>query len=1317
MGSDLLKNQIASRCATRGTYWWGPFVLVVALFGCPATKENAALTAKVRLGTNFDVAAVTGLQLILDGVGDAGLNLTAMAAQEYNVQGIRYSASVSDCDADGRNEYCVSIIPSPFSSTNTNFTFNFSGNWGSSPISLRCVVTLQGDKSESVTREVDDTGAALQLVSAAAKTTTCEIPCRTGYSCKTTTSTSLTVSSTTPASPSPSLTPLVIGTADDDWTVKIYSASTCATAALLATGTGAAFKSPGIQVTVPANQTTTLFAQATDTASNVSPCVGPLSYTNDSVAPAAPSGLSVSPASPSNNLVPMLKGSAEVGSTVRIHAAAECDGGVAVQGSAAAFGDAGISLTVSANSTSTFFASAIDSAGNVSACSDGGVVYVNDTALPSLVLNASVSPVGPANNNSPVVSGTAEAASTVRIYQDSQCTGASPATTTANSDAGFSVAVSVPDNATAAFYATVTDVAGNPVACHSIVVTYTEDSTGPTFAGVGSVKGVSTSSIALSWDAAIDAVTDASAAIPYDICLSTVAGTCIATYDAGISTDAGQTSTTVTGLTQGTRYYFVVRARDQAGNRDSNSNEVSSKPASTKSVIQLAAGPDSLHTCVVLADGTAKCWGGSAVGQLGQGAGAPASTCNNLFGGTSSCYPSGFVNTELSGVAQISTGWTHSCAVLRDGTVRCWGMNDYGQLGNGSTVNSASLVTPSSMGGRAVAVAAGFYSTCALRDDGTIRCWGGNSSGLLGDGVTSHGPLCGGSDCSLVPVTVAGISDAVDVKVSGTHACAVLSTGGVRCWGGNGEGALGNDGGGAFSNSPVVVEGITDAVEVSLAWYFSCARLANGSARCWGDNNSGKLGNDGGPDSPVPVPVLDLAGAVDLSCGSNHTCATLADGTAKCWGHNQFGAVGDGTTVTRPTPVAVSNLANAASMQGSYSYSCASQWDGTVQCWGTNTYGNFGTGGTDASVTPVLSMAPLGPEGATMLAAGAGHTCARMTTGGVKCWGMNDHGQLGDGTTTNRSRPVDVAALGDVVAVGAGYAHSCAIVSDGGRVVCWGDNRDGGIGDGTATDRAVPTVVAGLGSAVTIAGGAGQSCALLGDGTVKCWGANTYGQIGNNTTGDFAAPAVVNGLANVRSIAVGGFHACALVVLDGGVPWCWGRNNAGQLGDGTDAGRSAPVAVIGVTSAKALAAGELHTCALLANGTATCWGANSDGQLGDGTQTDRWIATNVATLDAGAATGVWAGRSHTCIRRSDGTASCWGQNSRGQIGDGTTSVKLTPTLASSVANILLMATGGAFTCAIQGDGTLACWGDNAFGQLGDGTTQDRATPSAVVDIP
>ncbi len=608
------------------------------------------------------------------------------------------------------------------------------------------------------------------------------------------------------------------------------------------------------------------------------------------------------------------------------------------------------------------------------------------------------------------------------------------------------------------------------------------------------------------------------------------------------------------------------------------------------------------------------------------------------------------------------------------------------------------------------------------------------------------------------------------------HTCAVLQGGDVACWGENERGQLGDDDEGR--PRPTLVNNARYVTSVVAGRAFTCVLQRSGGVRCFGAGERGQLGDGKAHDRPRAGP-RSLANASVLAAGAEHACAIVDDGRVRCWGNDRYGQVGAaGNALFVPEPAAVAGLAGARALALGAAHSCALLDDGSVWCWGGDFAGQRGDGDDDERARSRLPSRVRGLAGVTALTAGAHHTCALMTGGGVSCWGAAAGGKLGAEVVDDQAAPVDVPALrgaralaaggtftcglvGDVVrclggAFGttrevpakeatllvAGHAHACFVVDGGAR--CLGDASGAQLGDGrrgglaSVRPRAVPS----LDDAVRIAASGERTCALRSNAQVSCWGAGqaSYQRVAE---GGFVDVVVAKGAVAGRregaalvlleedalstgarltrlsalDLAEGRRHACA--VTDDGAVYCWGAGASGQLGNGSRKDRARPTRVTKVRAAVDVDVGAAHSCALSAGGAVWCWGSHVLGELGHPRRTGsdepvRVPLPEVAELDVG--------EHHACARSDAGAVYCWGAGKHGELGDGQQRGSRYPVEVVGLDDAIHVAVGGQHACAVRVDGEVVCWGEGESGQLGDGARRSSARPlpvpglSAIVEI-
>lgn len=590
-------------------------------------------------------------------------------------------------------------------------------------------------------------------------------------------------------------------------------------------------------------------------------------------------------------------------------------------------------------------------------------------------------------------------------------------------------------------------------------------------------------------------------------------------------------------------------------------------------------------SCARLRDGTVKCWGKNDVGRLGIGDVPQAIVAPTLVQG-------------LTDVTQLVTTSRTSCALVKAGDVYCWGDN---QNGNAGGTASSGVLSPTKVAAltNVVSLSTGgtANTTCAVVQDGTARCWGYGGVGSLGNGAQTT--------VTSGPVVVKDLTDLAGVTVGAQYTCAWNKTGNVWCWGQNNMRQLGSGDTNPPPSTaiPLSVHDLGSVKHVSAGQSTTCALATDGfHVSCWGSNFNGSLGRATPLFSDKPVQAIPANGADFLAAGYTHMCA-VKDGAPSCWGLNDRKQLGTSEIYARGTPAIVPGVSGAKRMTSGDDHTCILGGDDVVSCWGQNTYGELGNGQTSA--TPVAPSVTFDIGTATDLGAGLAFTCALRTNGNVACAGQGDNNRLGQSASTSTSTPALVpaatvdggagsGALAPVKKMSIGHSHSC-VVLESGQVACWGRTDSGQCGTRSVFST-TPVFVPMPKPAVDVAAGGSHSCVLLEDATVRCFGNNLRGQ----TSGALGATSAFQpNVPPVKALAIADVHSCALT--NDGAVYCWGGGTQGELGSGFASDSVTPQPVIGLSGVQSLVADGHTTCALVQDGSVHCWGTNRAGQLGVGT--------------------------------------------------------------------------------------------------------------------
>jgi len=765
--------------------------------------------------------------------------------------------------------------------------------------------------------------------------------------------------------------------------------------------------------------------------------------------------------------------------------------------------------------------------------------------------------------------------------------------------------------------------------------------------------------------------------------------------------DGDELSATVT--TQGTYGSCVVTDNSLAylktvetNTTDSCTLEVSDGSASVEVNVtirslywkQISAGD--YHTVAIKSNGTLWAWGLNGNGQLGDGTTTYRSTPTQE-------------SSASAEWCQVSAGYAHTVAVKKDGTLWVWGYNGSGQLGDGSTTRKLIPTQENSASMEWNQASAGHYHTVATKSNGTLWAWGLNNYGQLGDGTTSN---------RLVPTQEDSIStEWSQVSTGDYHTVATKSDGTLWAWGYNNVGQLGDS---TRTNKTIPIQESTSAEDwsaISAGSYHTVALKNNGTLWGWGDNTYGQLGD--GSTTANSNPIQEITNAEDwsaISAGSYHTVALKSNGTLWAWGYNSHGQLGDGSMINNSSPIQESTRTEDwSAISAGSSHTVALKSNGTLWAWGDNRYGQLGDG------TIINHNIPQQENSKDILwsiiSAGSLHTVALKNNGTLWAWGRNDYGQLGNNSTTNSSSSLiqEITGAEDWSVVSAGNGQTMALKNNG-TLWVWGRNDYGQLGDGSTTNSSSPIQeITGAEDWSVISAGDLHTVALKSNGTLWAWGRNDYGQLGDGSTTNSSSPIQeITGAEDWSDISAGAYHTVAL--KSNGTLWAWGYNRFGELGDGSTIDSSNPIQEItGVEDWSGISAGAYHTVALKSNGSLWAWGYNKYGRLGDGSTTDSSSPVQEST-GAKDWSVVSAGSSHTVALKSNGTLWAWGCNGDGQLGDGSGTNSTTPVQESSSSENWSAISTGSHTVALKNNGTLWAWGYNRYGQLGT----DRIFPERTI---
>lgn len=716
------------------------------------------------------------------------------------------------------------------------------------------------------------------------------------------------------------------------------------------------------------------------------------------------------------------------------------------------------------------------------------------------------------------------------------------------------------------------------------------------------------------------------------------------------------------------------------------------------------------HQCAIMQDASLRCWGTNWARQIdGNGI--------NDFKVT----PFVITIAGVTGFRSISASEVHTCAVSLDNRLFCWGDSVDGQIGGGSSSGYQTTPLHVDAGTTYLSVTSGDLHSCAITTANKLKCWGRNDYGQLGLGDTNE---------RTVPTDTDNTSSYKFVQAGSRSTCAIRTDDKLFCWGYNGNYQLG-DSSATSKNIPTAVDAAESYKAVAIGSKHGCGITLTNNLKCWGTNNYGQVGDNGVTTRPTPVPVsgaetyksVTVNDDGNIATARGFTCAITSNDILQCWGVNSLLQLGNGTSNMQYLPATSDAGTTYAMVQASAARACGITLDGALKCWGNllgdnspqNAY-SYGSGNARHMYSSTLTKASewnfdtLSLFGNDAIDDHYSGTCG-LSSNKLYCWGSMkmSEGPFGDGSQTDARRPAPVMIDPNT---NYSYIHPhrsldvCA-VSSAGQLKCWGTNTNGELGEAAPVGQTVysPTVADSTATYIKAVSNNNATCGITTTGALKCAGSNASGRLGLGDTTDRTTFTVVDNGVSYSDIEMGAAHTCGITTT--GIMKCWGSNSQGQIAkaSGTSSYYLPDVVDSGVPYSK-ISTGPANTCGITSTNKLKCWGSNFNGLLGDGTSSNRYTPT---AIDAAADySEISMGPDHSC-GISAGQLKCWGVATSSGLAvphfTGSHTVFMSPMVVDAANTYTKVWTSYYSTCARSTSGEMRCVGrsyGSSFGYVDAG---------------